>query len=246
MAEITAALVKTLRERTGAGMMECKRGSGGGQGRPGRGRGIASQVGDRVGWQEVVARHQAGADRQLHPCGRAARRDGGSQLRIGFRGPHRRFQGTGPRRRHARGRGRSALSCARKTFPRRFSTRKKRLPAPARWAKASPKRCSTASWKAGCQKFYEEVCLLDQPFVKEATMTIEQLVKTKIAKLGENISIARFVRFKVGDAAAPKPPAETWGSNRNRSNGRLQAYPAEAERRGAGGRSGLRHRRRPR
>jgi elongation factor Ts len=51
-------------------------------------------------------------------------------------------------------------------------------------------------------KFYEEVCLLDQPFVKEATLTIDQLVKTKIAKLGENIAISRFVRFKVGDVAA--------------------------------------------
>src|SRR5439155_15081981 len=51
-------------------------------------------------------------------------------------------------------------------------------------------------------KFYEEVCLLEQPFVKEATTTISQLVKTKIAKLGENIAIARYVRFKVGDAAA--------------------------------------------
>ena len=52
------------------------------------------------------------------------------------------------------------------------------------------------------QKFYEEVCLLEQPFVKEATLTVGQLVKTKIAKLGENISVARFVRFKVGDVAA--------------------------------------------
>ena len=51
-------------------------------------------------------------------------------------------------------------------------------------------------------KFYEEVCLLEQPFVKEATLTIDQLVKTKIAKLGENISVSRFVRFKVGDVAA--------------------------------------------
>ena len=53
-------------------------------------------------------------------------------------------------------------------------------------------------------KFFEEVCLLEQPFVKEATVTIDQLVKAKIAKLGENIGIARFTRFKVGDAA----PAE--------------------------------------
>jgi elongation factor Ts len=51
-------------------------------------------------------------------------------------------------------------------------------------------------------KFYEEICLLEQPFVKEATLTVGQLVKTKIAKLGENISIARFTRFKVGDTQA--------------------------------------------
>jgi len=57
-------------------------------------------------------------------------------------------------------------------------------------------------------KFYEEVCLLDQPFVKEATVTIEQLVKAKIAKLGENIGIARFTRFKVGDVAAAEAGQE--------------------------------------
>jgi len=50
-------------------------------------------------------------------------------------------------------------------------------------------------------KFYEEVCLLEQPFVKEPTVTIDQLIKQKIAKLGENISVSRFARFKVGDAA---------------------------------------------
>src|ERR1700683_4368194 len=57
-------------------------------------------------------------------------------------------------------------------------------------------------------KFYEEVCLLDQPFVKEATLTVDQLVKTKIAKLGENITISRFVRFKVGDVAAAESGSE--------------------------------------
>ncbi len=57
-------------------------------------------------------------------------------------------------------------------------------------------------------KFYEEVCLLEQPFVKEATLTIEQLVKTKIAKLGENITVSRFVRFKVGDVAAIEAGSE--------------------------------------
>ena len=48
-------------------------------------------------------------------------------------------------------------------------------------------------------KFYEEVCLLDQPFIKEQSMTIAQLIAQKVGKLGENITVRRFARFKVGD-----------------------------------------------
>src|SRR5689334_2590746 len=59
-------------------------------------------------------------------------------------------------------------------------------------------------------KFYEEVCLLDQPFIKEQSMTISQLIASVIGKLGENISVRRFARFKVGDVgetiAISKPP----------------------------------------
>ena len=47
-------------------------------------------------------------------------------------------------------------------------------------------------------KYYEEVCLLDQPFIKEASLTIAQLIAQKVAKLGENLSVRRFARFKVG------------------------------------------------
>ena len=58
-------------------------------------------------------------------------------------------------------------------------------------------------------KFYEEVCLYEQPFVKENTITVDQLIKTKIAKLGENIAVSRFARFKVGDAfGRRRAPAE--------------------------------------
>jgi elongation factor Ts len=49
------------------------------------------------------------------------------------------------------------------------------------------------------EKFYEEVCLYDQPFIKEQTVTISQLIATKIGKLGENIAVRRFARFKVGE-----------------------------------------------
>jgi elongation factor Ts len=51
-------------------------------------------------------------------------------------------------------------------------------------------------------KFYEEVCLLEQPFIKDQTVSISQLIATKIGKLGENIAVRRFARFKVGDAGA--------------------------------------------
>ena len=51
-------------------------------------------------------------------------------------------------------------------------------------------------------KFYEEVCLLEQPFIKDQTTTIAQLIATKIGKLGENIAVSRFARFKVGDPNA--------------------------------------------
>lgn len=48
-------------------------------------------------------------------------------------------------------------------------------------------------------KFYEEIVLLDQPFVKDPSTTIGNLLQTTIAKLGENMAIRRFQRFKVGE-----------------------------------------------
>jgi elongation factor Ts len=50
------------------------------------------------------------------------------------------------------------------------------------------------------EKFYEEVCLLEQPFIKDQTISVGQLIATKIGKLGENIAVRRFARFKVGEA----------------------------------------------
>jgi elongation factor Ts len=50
-------------------------------------------------------------------------------------------------------------------------------------------------------KFYEEVCLYEQPFIKDQTITVYQMIATVVGKLGENISVRRFARFKVGDVA---------------------------------------------
>ena len=61
------------------------------------------------------------------------------------------------------------------------------------------------------EKFYEENCLYEQHFIKDEGVTISELVDQMIAKLGENISIRRYVRFKVGetgwrgDVRGPRP-----------------------------------------
>jgi len=64
-------------------------------------------------------------------------------------------------------------------------------------------------------KFYEEVCLLEQPFIRENSISINDLIRTASTKLGETVTVARFVRYKVGDAgdapgieASPLPVTE--------------------------------------
>ena len=54
------------------------------------------------------------------------------------------------------------------------------------------------------EKFYKDVCLLEQPFVKNPDVTIEKLVVDAIAKLGENITVRRFTRYKVGQGIEKK------------------------------------------
>ena len=57
------------------------------------------------------------------------------------------------------------------------------------------------------EKYYEEVCLLEQHFIKDPGQTVHQVVASCIGKLGENITVRRFVRFKVGDTSNPLPGA---------------------------------------
>jgi elongation factor Ts len=58
------------------------------------------------------------------------------------------------------------------------------------------------------EKFYEENCLYEQHFIKDEGMTVKELVDQAIAKMGENITIRRFSRFKVGETdSAAQPPS---------------------------------------
>ena len=49
------------------------------------------------------------------------------------------------------------------------------------------------------EKYYKEVCLLEQPFIKNPDITVKELITESIAKIGENINVRRFVRFQLGD-----------------------------------------------
>ncbi len=52
------------------------------------------------------------------------------------------------------------------------------------------------------EKFYAESCLLDQPFVKEPDKTVGQLIAERVARIGENIQVSRFARFVLGDTSS--------------------------------------------
>ena len=70
-------------------------------------------------------------------------------------------------------------------------------------------------------KFYEEVCLYEQPFIKDQTISVSQLIASKIGKLGENIAVRRFARYKVGD-----PGATVAATRPSDPSGREAAGPA--------------------
>src|SRR5215467_3969853 len=204
MAEVTAALVKDLRERTGAGMMECKKALVEAKGDIGEAEvllrkwGIAS-----AGKKSARATKQGLIGSYIHHGGQlgvlvevncesdfVARTDDFKEL-VHDLAMH--IAAADPR-------------FIRKEDVTEDVLAKEREIARARaLAEGKPEKVLDRIVEGRLAKFYEEVCLLEQPFVKENTVSISQLIKTKIAKLGENISVSRFTRFKVGDAAAAEP-----------------------------------------
>jgi len=198
MAEVTATLVKQLRERTGAGMMECKAALVEAKGELAdaevvlRKRGIAS-----AGKKSSRATKQGLIGSYIHHGGQlgvlvevncesdfVARTDDFQGL-VHDVAMH--IAAADPR------------FIRKEDVPAQVLNQEKEIARERAIAEGKPEKVLDKIVEGRIAKFYEEVCLLEQPFVKEATLTIGHLVKTKIAKLGENIAIARFVRFKVGD-----------------------------------------------
>ena len=204
MAEITASLVKELRERTGAGMMECKSALTEAKGDLAeaevvlRKRGIASagKKASRTTKQGVVGSYiHAGAQLGVLvevncESDFVARTDDFQEL-VRDLAMH--------------------IAAADPQFVRKEDVtqaaidKEKDIQRARALNEGKPEKMVDKIVEGRMAKYYEEVCLYEQPFVKENTMTIDQLIRTKIAKLGENITVSRFSRFKVGDAAPAEP-----------------------------------------
>ena len=75
------------------------------------------------------------------------------------------------------------------------------LPGAVRRLRQAGRRSSTKIVEGKLESYYAQVCLLDQPSVRDPDVTIEQMVQAATAKTGENITISRFVRFKLGETA---------------------------------------------
>ena len=207
MAEITASLVKQLRDRTGAGMMECKK--------------ALEEAGGDLDAAEVVLRKRGIASASKKSA--RATRQGmigtyihqGAQLGVmvevncesDFVARTEDFQGLV----HDIA---MQIAAADPKFVRKeevtedLLAKERDIYRERARNEGKPDKMLDKIVEGRMSKYYEEICLLEQPFIKENTMTVGQLIATKIAKLGENISIARFVRFKVGDTA----PAEEQGA----------------------------------
>ena len=198
MAEITAKLVKELRERTGAGMMECKSALQEANGNLDeaevvlRKRGIASagKKASRATKQGLIGSYihhgaQLGVLVEVNcESDFVARTDDFKEL-VHDVAMH--------------------VAAADPQFVRKDDVtqevleKERDIQRARALGEGKPANVVDKIVEGRMAKFYEEICLLEQPFVKDNTITVGQLVKTKIAKLGENISVSRFVRFKVGD-----------------------------------------------
>jgi len=210
MADITAALVKQLRERTGAGMMECKKALVESKGNIDEGEvllrkwGIASasKKASRTTKQGLIGTY-------IHAGGQlgvmveidcesdfVARTDDFKEL-VHDISMH--IAATDPR------------VIRKEDVTQEVIDKERDIQRERAINEGKPPAVAEKMVEGRMNKFYEEICLLEQPFVKEPTMSVGQLVKTKIAKLGENISVARFIRFKVGETTMDMNQAQPSG-----------------------------------
>lgn len=87
----------------------------------------------------------------------------------------------------------------REDVPKAVVESEREIFAAAARAEGKPEQVVSRIAEGRVQKFFEQVCLLEQPFIKDPDQKVQQVINEKIAKLGENISVRRFARFERGE-----------------------------------------------
>ena len=196
MAEISAELVKKLREKTGLGMMQCKEALAASGGDMDKAVGYLRKKGlDTAGKRTGRATNQGLIASYIHVTGKigvmvevncesdfVARSDDFKEL---VKNLCMHVAATDP------------ISVSAQDVPADVVAKEKEIY--AEQAKGKPAAIADKIVEGKLKKFFAERCLLEQPYVKNTDQIVGDLVKEAIAKLGENISVRRFVRYELGE-----------------------------------------------
>lgn len=198
MAEISAELVKKLREKTGAGMMNCKRALEKSEGDIDkavdvlreRGMASAAKKSGRLAKEGIIHSY-------IHPGDRL-----GVLLELNcetdfvartdeFRGLAKdismQVAATNP------------LVISRSDLKEDLIQKEKDIYRAQAKSQDKPEKVIDRMVQGKLEKYFQEVCLLEQPFIKDEHKLVQDIITETIAKLGENITVKRFSRFRVGE-----------------------------------------------
>lgn len=198
MAEITAAMVKELREKSGAGMMDCKKALQ-------ESEGDFEQAMDLLR-KKGIAKAAKRADREakeglivsyIHP---------GSKLGVlvevncetDFVANTDDFKDFGKNlAMHIA--ASNPLAVKREELDPEVVQKEKTIFMEQARESGKPEHILEKIIQGRLEKFYSETCLLEQPYVRDTDKSIQDLITETIAKVGENITVKRFARFRIGE-----------------------------------------------
>jgi elongation factor Ts len=203
MAEVTAAAVKELREKTGAGMMDCKKAlaqSGGDMNKAidwlrEKGLAAAQKKASRIAAEGTVASY-------IHGGGRI-----GVLVEINCETD---FVGRGEAFQQLAKEIAMQIAAASPKYVRREEVPEAELEHEREVYRGQlkeqgkPEKIWDKIVEGKLEKYYKDVCLLEQAWVKDPDKTIQQVVNEAIAKTGENINVRRFARFALGEGLQKK------------------------------------------
>ncbi|HGY56237.1 MAG TPA: translation elongation factor Ts [Caldithrix abyssi] len=198
MAEITAAMVKELRDKSGAGMMDCK-------------KALQESDGDFEKALDVLRK------KGISKAAKRAEREANEGMVTSYIHPGSKLgvlvevncetdfvANTDDFKEFAKNvamhiAASNPLAIRREELDTAAIEKEKEILKEQALASGKPENIVEKIVQGRLEKYYSEVCLLEQPFVKDPDKSVQDLLTETIAKLGENVTIKRFARFRIGE-----------------------------------------------